>query len=88
MPVADALAFGIPVVARSICSYREIKQEFDEYDLITLVDSVNECIGKAATIARSQRSRERKSERMRRYRGFYNRSQTVAKAKLLGLGVV
>ena len=88
IPVADAVAFGIPVVARSICAYREIKREFDNANLVTLVDSIDQCVGEAERIVKSPRLKESKEDRIRRYKEFYGLRQSIARKRLSELGVV
>ena len=88
MPVADAVALGIPVLARSICAYREIKREFDVCNIVRLIEGVDQCIEEAARVVRSPRVRESKEVRLRRYKRFYNRNQSVASQRLSELGVV
>lgn len=85
MPVADALGFGVPVVARSIGSYREIKVNLDDCDMVHLAVDIDSCVEMAATlISRSDVEVER-DRKYDRYKSFCIRSRNRAIALLEGL---
>ncbi len=82
MPVADAVGFGIPVIARSIGAYREVKQKFDEFNMLRLGRDVDDCVAKAAKLLQEMPKKESKEERFTRYRRFCRESEIDTWEKL------
>jgi len=82
MPVADALGFGIPVVARSIGSYREIKENLDDCGIIHLADDLGQCVERAAKLISESAGKRGREERYERYRRFCRRNRDVANSLL------
>lgn len=82
MPVADALGFGVPVVARSIGSYREIKENLDDAGIISLGDDIDHCVERAARLISKSAVRRGREERYERYREFCIRNRDIANSVL------
>lgn len=85
MPVADALGFGIPVVARSIVSYREIKMSLDSSELMCLADDVSHCVVKAADLMSGRIVGSDRDERLEAYTYFCMKQRRRAKSALMGI---
>jgi len=85
MPVADALGFGIPVVARSIGSYREIKVNLDDGGIVSLGRDLGHCVEQAASLISVSAVKLGREEKYERYRRFCIRNRAVAKSLLKGL---
>ena len=85
MPVADALGFGIPVVARAIGAYEEIKREIDAMGLLKLGRDVDECVREAAQVIVQYSGDGNKRERIEKYKDFCARSDKVARCMLIEL---
>ena len=79
MPVADALGFGIPVVARSIDAYKELKREVDAMGLLELGRDVDECVRLAARLIGQSAEGGDKRNRVERYKSFCTRSEETAR---------
>ena len=82
MPVADALGFGIPVVARSIGAYKELKREVDAMDLLELGRDVDECVCLAARLIGQYAQSVDERNRVERYKDFCTRSEKTARHML------
>lgn len=87
MPVADALGFGVPVVAMAIESYREIRRTLDNQGIMYLGDNVSRCVEEAASLVSSSTVEERREKRLESYRQFCNRSRIIASTVLKDLGL-
>lgn len=85
MPVADALGFGIPVIAKSIDAFNEIKVDLDLDGIMLLSDSVSECIDKAAGLVEGWLVGGTREERLEKYGRFCMMHETKAAAVLRGL---
>ena len=82
MPVADAIGFGIPVVARSIDAYKEIKLGMDKQGLLGLGKSIQECVELASDVLVGQYTQTRHTERIELYRQFCAKSEEAARKEL------
>lgn len=82
MPVADALGFGIPVVAMSIKSYREIKVDLDSSGIMYLADDLSHCVENAAKLISKRMVGTGRKERMEEYRLFCIKKRDRAKKAL------
>ena len=82
MPVADALGFGIPVVARSIGAYEELKREADTMGLLELGRDVDECVRIAARVMGQCAVAEDKRNRVKSYKEFCTKSEEITKHML------
>lgn len=78
MPIADAIGFGIPVVAMSIESYREIKVDLDNSGIMFLANSLCQCVDNAASLISRGVVRTGKNERLQAYRLFCNKKRDAA----------
>ena len=83
MPVADALGFGIPVVARSIDAYKEIKRTLDSLNLLRLGRDIDECIGLATSLICQYDWKQEAVDRVERYKVFCTSSEQAARMMLV-----
>lgn len=82
MPVADALGFGIPVIARRIDAYIEIREKVDAMGLLKLGQDIDECVSLATTMIGECGKEISTLDRAGKYRAFCASSEREARREL------